>query len=190
MQRRGLCCHVLARPGPAWPCVVCGPGLRLLLQAAVPSTRRLLRSRHAAPWAVLPRLGRGVRSWPAPALAGSGCRAISTPRSGSNGAASLMGQLQLASLKKASCMKPAHPKGRRLLRTTSSRHGFQGAGDCHPLGWGCGREAGVLPGRGEGARAPPGGGTQSCATAWSLPYSSRARGTHSGQIERWPLYPH
>ena len=107
MQRRGLCCHVLARPGPAWPCVVCGPGLRLLLQAAVPSTRRLLRSRHAAPWAVLPRLGRGVRSWPAPALAGSGCRAISTPRSGSNGAASLMGQLQLASLKKASCMKPA-----------------------------------------------------------------------------------
>ena len=82
MQRRGLCCHVLARPGPAWPCVVCGPGLRLLLQAAVPSTRRLLRSRHAAPWAVLPRLGRGVRSWPAPALAGSGCRAISTTAAG------------------------------------------------------------------------------------------------------------
>ena len=109
----------------AWPCssLAARPELAPLAPAggcaSSSAPGRLLRGRHAAPRAVLPRLGlawsglawRGVRSWPAPALAGSGCRA--------NTATLRLGGSEAGALPSGSALCPAQASGASRRRLTS-----------------------------------------------------------------------
>ena len=122
--------------GTSWPHLALASGC-----ASFSTPRRLRRGRHAAPWAVLPRLGqawpglavRGVRSWPALALASSGAEhpaAPSEPPRSAVGCAATSWAWCAVLACACSCRQrvPCHKHAPKRLQRSRFTHGATAAG--------------------------------------------------------------